>query len=69
MKDLKPRRQGDDLNNWRPIALLPIFAKIVANTLASRIQEVLDQTPDYNDAGFKAGFATDVILYVAGQLF
>ena len=67
--DLKPRRKGDNLNNWRPIALLPIFAKIVAKIMASRIQEVLDKTPDYNDAGFKAGFATDDILYVAEQLF
>ena len=67
--DLKPGRKGDDLNNWRPIALLPIFANIVATIMAARIQEVLDQTPDYNDAGFKARFATDDILYVAEQLF
>ena len=53
--DLKPGRKGDDSNNWRPIALLPIFANIVAEIMASGIQEVLDQTPDYNDAGFTGG--------------
>jgi len=61
----------DNMNNYRPISLLPIMSKIFEKVINARITEKLDENNliDENQYGFRKGHSTeDAILKFTNQI-
>ena len=54
-------KKGDPtiLENYRPIAVLPILYKLFSRVLLERIKLALSQAQSVDQAGFKSGFSCD----------
>ena len=58
-------KKGDaaSLENYRPVAVLPILLKLFSKIILERIHETLSCAQDKTQAGFKKGFSCDDILF------
>ena len=57
-----------NINNYRPISLLPIMYKVFSNILLQRMIRTLDLHQPREQAGFRAGYSTIDHLQVVNQL-
>ena len=63
--------EKDNMNNYRPIALLPVMSKIFEKVINERITKVLDERGyiDENQYGFRKKHSTeDAILKFVDQI-
>ena len=57
-----------DINNYRPISLLPITYKVFSQVMLRRMLSTLDQHQPDEQAGFRSGFSTIDHIQVISQL-
>ena len=58
----------DDLNNYRPISLLPNLYKLFTKILTKRLTKILDENQPAEQAGFRAGYSTADHLQSVNQI-
>ena len=63
-------KSGDKqaLQNYRPIAIIPILYKLFARLLARRLTPILDSEQSNDQAGFRRGFSTDDHIFTYMQI-
>lgn len=64
-------KKGDQYNleNYRPISILPITLKLFSRVLYGRIKGVLGKAQSVNQAGFRSGFSCDDHLFTLTMVF
>lgn len=63
-------KKGDiaDLNNYRPISLLPAFYKLFMKVMLNRLSKTLDNSQPREQAGFRSGYSTTDHLHCITQI-
>ena len=63
-------KKGDQtsLENYRPIAIIPIFLKLLSRVIYARIQPILDVHQSCDQAGFRSGYSCDDHLFTLNLL-
>ncbi|KAJ4449558.1 hypothetical protein ANN_00960 [Periplaneta americana] len=59
----------DDINNYRPISVLPNLYKLFTKIITERMTKILDENQPMEQAGFRLGFSTIDHLQTTNQLF
>jgi hypothetical protein len=59
-------KKGDpaSVENYRPIAILPILYKLFSKTVCGRVNKTLAKAQSIDQAGFRSGFSCDDHLFV-----
>ena len=58
-----------NLENYRPISILPILLKLFSRVLCARIANILSKAQTLDQAGFRPGYSCDDHLFALTMLY